>query len=244
MLKVINWKSDFGLFVLCLVVSMIVSLLIGLTGLMAGIVFAGFIGMLLLLLIILNDYKHGFLVLISFSFFMFHLYRVAPLMPYFPVGVVIEILLALLLVAIIIKYVNGYSLSGDLIKNPVTVALGIYCLYSFVLLFNPASKAIIGRVQGLREIIAYWVLFFVAIHVFQKRSFVNFFLHFWLALALIAALYGIYQEFFGLQDWELKWLYSQPDQGSLAIVWGHIRKWSFLSDINAFGLLMAYSAIV
>lgn len=198
-----------------------------------------------LLLIILNNYRNGFLLMTVYAFFMFHLYRlVRPAIDNIPMGVGIEIFLMLLLASILFQKSKGKNDDKELYKNPITTVLVIYVSFSLLELLNPLSRAVTGRVLALREIVAYAILFFVSIQAFKTRSFINFYLHFWIFFALLAALYGIYQEVFGLQDWELEWMYAQPDGGKLAMVQGHLRKWSFLSDINSFGLLMAYGGIV
>src|SRR5262249_5735551 len=113
-----------------------------------------------------------------------------------------------------------------------------------LMLFHPASKGITGRVFAMRDIYAIAITFFIVIHIFKTRGHIEKFTRFWMFLALLAALYGMYQQHFGLQNWELDWLYLNPENAKLAMVAGTIRKWSFLSDINAFGLFMAYAAII
>src|SRR5690606_23880448 len=65
----------------------------------------------------------------------------------------------------------------------------------------------------------------------------------WVVLAAIVAAYGLYQEFFGLNAREVQWIYSNPARPGLYFIWGHMRKFSFLSDPSAYGLFMAFSGL-
>jgi len=229
---------------LCSIPPLIAAVIIAQTNEWVGLAFLGLILLCFVLLIVFNNYRDGFLLLTIYAFIMFQLFRIVrPTIDNVPMGVGVEILLMLLLMSVAFKNAKEKK-DPELYKNPITHALMIYVGFSLLILFNPLSRAVMGRVMALREISAFAIAFVVALQVFKTRSFIFRYLNFWIFLALVAALYGIYQEAFGLQSWELSWLYSQPDQGKLAIVWGHIRKWSFLSDINSFGLLMAYGAIV
>jgi len=61
---------------------------------------------------------------------------------------------------------------------------------------------------------------------------------------LLVALYALKQEYIGIESFELRWLHATPERFKLAFIWGHLRKWSFLSDISAFGLFAAYTGLV
>ncbi|MBL7856242.1 MAG: O-antigen ligase family protein [Cyclobacteriaceae bacterium] len=78
-------------------------------------------------------------------------------------------------------------------------------------------------------------------NVFTSKNDVRFFTKFWLAIALLAALYGMHQEHVGFTSFEIR---SASANGGLKPIWGRIRKWSFLSDVSAFGLFMSYSATI
>lgn len=230
---------------LCIGASFSLAVLISRTSSAIGVIVLLGIVALFAVFFILHSYHNGFLLLVVFAFFMFQVYRLFPDAPYFPLGTLIEGFLALLFLSIMLHSVKGNDeLDKSVLHNPITIALVIYVAYSFLLLFHPLSTGTTNRVLAMRETATVALLFFITIHVFRERSFIFSFTDFWIFLALIAGLYGIKQEVFGLADWELRWLYSQPDEGKLAMVWGHVRKWSFLSDINAFGLLMAYGGIV
>jgi len=240
-----RYRDKFWTAIVCLVVSLGSAWVVSIGGLIAGVAILGLVLSLGILLFIFNNYRDGFLLLLLYGFFMFHIYRMLPASPAsFPMGTIVEILLVLISISILLHQTNDGHLNAGFYKNPISLALLMFSSYTILLLFHPLSAAITGRILAVREIVMLLLLYFISIHVFRTYSFIYRFAGVWIFLALMAALYGIYQEVFGLQSWELKWLYSGPDHGRLAIIWGHIRKWSFLSDINAFGLLMSYSGLV
>src|SRR5690349_23948019 len=198
-----KYQHELRLAFICLPASVLMALGISFFGLYAGIAAVALLIVLFLLIVVFNNYRDGFLLLIIYAFSMFQVYRVAPALPYFPLGVIVEILLFVLLASILVKHQRANRIESVYYRNPVFIALLIYCLYSILILLNPASKSIMGRVVGVREIASYLILFIVTIHVFQTSSYVYFFTHFWIFLALIAALYGIKQEILGLESWEL-----------------------------------------
>src|SRR5688500_13650711 len=62
-------------------------------------------------------------------------------------------------------------------------------------------------------------------------------------MAAVVAFCGIYQEYFGLTDFEWEWMNSAPGRLDLYLIWGKLRKFSMLSDPSAFGLFMAASCL-
>jgi putative inorganic carbon (HCO3(-)) transporter len=224
----------------------LISILIFKTGVAGGIMAVGGIGAMLLVLLVFNNYRDGFLLIVFYSFFMFHIYRIIPpSMAGIPVGVGVDLLLVLVLLSVLVhKQRPGEKLESSSYKNPVIYAFMIFLGYTMLLLLHPSSRSVLGRVVAVREMIMLVTSLLIVLHVFRTDKMIKFFLKFWIFFATLAALYGIYQEIFGLQDWELRWLNSNPETAKLAFIWGHYRKWSFLSDINAFGLFMSYAGIV
>lgn len=226
--------------------SVLSSFLIYKAGIVAGLAVVFMMVSFGALIVYVNSYRTGYYLTVLFAFFMFHLSRILPeALQVVPLGAVVELLLALVVFAVINHSVAGTDkLDKRMYNNALAYALFIYLAFYILMLFHPASKGVTGRIFAMRDIYAMMVTFFIVIHFFQTRKHIENFTRFWLVLAFLAAAYGAYQQYFGLQQWELDWLYLNPENAKLAMVAGQIRKWSFLSDINAFGLFMAYSAIV
>jgi putative inorganic carbon (HCO3(-)) transporter len=222
------------------------SYLIYKAGIVAGLAVMFMMVSVGVVLVYINSYRTGYYITVLFTFFMFHLSRLLPVsLQVIPLGAVVEALLALTAFALMVHILPGADrLDHRMYRNPLAYAVGIYLLFYILMLFHPGSHGITGRIFAMRDIYAIAITFFIALHFFQTRQHIENFTRFWMFLALLAALYGIYQQYFGLQKWELDWLYLNPENAKLAMVAGTIRKWSFLSDINAFGLFMAYAAII
>jgi hypothetical protein len=86
-------------------------------------------------------------------------------------------------------------------------------------------------------------LFFAFFHLFLSIEEVKKFTILWIVLGTIVGLYGIWQEYIGLSQAELNWVYSNPGRTDLLVIWGHMRKFSLLSDPSAFGLFMAFTSL-
>lgn len=226
--------------------SVLSSVLIYKAGIIAGIAVLFMMVAFGAVLVYVNSYRTGYYLTVLFTFFMFHISRILPeSLQVVPLGAVVELLLALVAFAVLNHSIPGNDkLDKRMYNNSLAYGLFIFLFFYVLMLFHPASKGITGRIFAMRDIYAVGITFFIVIHFFQTRKQIESFTRFWMFLAFLAATYGIFQQYFGLQKWELDWLYLNPENAKLAMVAGTIRKWSFLSDINAFGLFMAYSAII
>ena len=185
--------------------------------------------------------KFGFFLTMFLSFFIFIIKR------YFgdelPVGAAIEVLLFITFVGIFVKKTGRNATSWRYIDNPITYVYLIYTAYIFIQAFNPDMDSMLGWLFIVRKLAGFLMAFFIVLHVFDLK-FLKFFLKFWLCLALLAALYGCYQEWFGFLQFEENWVRQDELRFRLYYIDGHFRKFSFLSDPAAFGILMAISGLL
>lgn len=195
--------------------------------------------------VIFSNYRLGFWLLIIYSYFFFEIGRLLPVE--LPLGIVVEVFLVMITLAIFIRN-SREEIPTDVwegFKNPVGYAFIGLCVYDMLELLNPLSHSIPARVTAIRETLMLILIYFTASNTLTSFSIVKVFTKLWLFLALLAALYGMYQEYVGVPNYAMQWLYKAgPEAYNLAFIWGHLRKWSFLSDIGAFGLYMGFSAIV
>jgi putative inorganic carbon (hco3(-)) transporter len=233
------------LFVILSVVVIGVSFLIANFG--AGVA----IGIVLLLVatgvtaVILSNHQAGFNIMLVYSFFFFEVGRLLGVD--LPLGAMIEVLLILIAISILVHHSkeNFDESPWSVFKNPIGTALIVYSVYAMLEMFNPLSHSISARLIGIRETLMVLLLFFACMHVFNNMNFIRYFNKVWLFLALLAALWAFYQEWVGMPEYAMRWLLKGgPEAYKLAFIWGHLRVWSFLSDISGFGLFMGYSAIV
>lgn len=226
-------------------VVVLVSFLIANAGMGVGILILILLAGLCLAAAIFANFKTGFLILVVYAYFMFEIGRLLGVD--LPLGTLIEVFLALIFFSILTyRYREGIEESiWEVFKNPIGIALLVYSGYAMLEMFNPFSHSIAARLTGIRETVMMLLLFICCMYVFTDFKYIKFFTKFWLFFALLAALYGIYQDNVGMPAYAMAWLYKGGPEGvKLAMIWGHLRVWSFMSDISGFGLYMAFSAIV
>lgn len=189
-----------------------------------------------------SDLHVGFYLFFIYSFFMFYLGRL--LWPIeIPVGVFFDFFIVLLLIAIGIKRYKNELKPQAIFKDLVGKAILVYCAYDLFCLFNPFAISFTTSLPGIRNAFYFLTCFYLFYVLLRTEKQIKDYTNVWIFLSLLAALYGLYQEYVGLMDWELKWIQRDERAFELVYQWGKIRKWSFLSDVSSMGILMSYGAI-
>lgn len=239
-----KFNNFFGLIIL-LVFSLMAVLAITMTGLKGGLMVLAIITGFPLVLYSLINNRFGYMLLIVFTAFMAFITRVLAID--IPFGVGIDILLLLMLFGIIVEYIfseNRQRISREFsFTNPISIAVFIWIAYLLLQVANP-SGTVAGWMFGLRGILRFLAVFIIAQRVFNSLNFVHFFTEFFVALGLVIAGYGIYQEFAGLPAFDLQWARLTPERINLLFIQGKWRKWSILSDPAIYGLFMSFGGIV
>ncbi|MEO5996776.1 MAG: O-antigen ligase family protein [Chitinophagaceae bacterium] len=154
-----------------------------------------------------------------------------------PIGILVEVFTYVLWVAVLRKSVQLQTDNSKFWNNKVTVMQFIIVLYYLLELANPAMHSTIGWLFFFRKQISYLLLYFIAFCVLDSFDKIKFYLKFWVAFALVIALYGIKQQWLGFADFEKTWLQSDPVLIKLYFQAGFLRKFSILTDPAAFGTL-------
>jgi putative inorganic carbon (hco3(-)) transporter len=238
-------KTPLLLFGVLTAVVLLASFLIAMGGVGAAIAILILLAGLCVAAAVFSNYKNGFLMMVVYSYFFFEIGRLMPIE--LPLGAFVEVFLILITLSILVhRHREGIDGSAwEVFRNPIGTALLVYSGYAMLEMFNPYSHSISARLVGIRETVMMLLLFFSCMHVFTNFNYIKYFTKFWLFFALLAALYGIYQEIFGMPAYAMAWLMKGgPEAYKLAFIWGHLRVWSFMSDISGFGLYMAYAAII
>lgn len=223
---------------LLIVISIAVTYMIVVNGVVAGPIAIVAVAGLFLVASILRDYRVGYYALFSMGMLMFYIDRIIHIP--IPLGIVYDALAALVFIALFIH--NKDKRDWTLFKNPITIMFVVITLYQLMQFFNPNAVSHVGWVVSLRNNISF-LLYVVCFQMFSSLKAVMKFATVWIVFAAIIALYGIYQEIFGLTDFEWEWMYSSPDRLGLYLIWGKLRKFSMLSDPSSFGLFMAFSSL-
>jgi hypothetical protein len=226
-----------AIFSLLLLLSLAVTYLMAQRGVVVGVfVMLASLGAVLFVLI-LKDYRIGFYFLFLMGVFMFYVDRILGLT--FPLGTVYDALVGLVFFAL---FVNKRERDWTLFKNPVTITFLILILYQMLQLLNPNATSVVAWLVSLRNNISF-LIYVICFHMFFSLKEVKKFTMAWIGVAIVTALYGIYQKLFGLLGFEQAWMNEDPNRIDLYVIWGQLRAFSFLSDPSSFGLFTGASAL-
>jgi putative inorganic carbon (HCO3(-)) transporter len=221
-----------------LVVALLVPYLMVHVGIIIGPLIAGTIFVLGFFVLMLKDYKLSVYACFFISVFMSYFDRAFDIP--IPMGVVLDVIAALSFFSIFLNPKDRPDWTD--LRHPITYFYIFIVVYQLLQAFNPNAVSIVGWVVSLRGNTSF-LLFLVFLHMFNSIDNLKKFTYVWLGLAVVVALYGIIQEKLGLTDFESRWVYSSPGRAKLLFIWGHMRKFSFLSDPSSFGLFTGFSGL-
>jgi putative inorganic carbon (hco3(-)) transporter len=159
-----------------------------------------------------------------------------------PGGLVMDFLILFYLLVMVVHIGRGGSWSFA--NNAVGMAVLVWIVYNLAQVANPFAESRLAWVYSVRGMAGILLFFYFCLYAIQSGQVVKTFVHLWIFLALLLAGYGLYQEFVGLQPFEIEWIKKDPIRYSLFYNWGRYRKFSFFSDPTTFGITVAYSALL
>lgn len=233
-----RFNSPLGYSVL-LLVGLLFAVLVGyLKFLGAALVLVISIGMPILLYSVYN-LRAGVLIAITITFFVLAVVR------YFsdlPLGLVLDVFLALMFIGLLIKLVDGRRLPG--FYQPLSYLVLAWIVYNLIQVANPWAASRLAWVYTIRSVAGILLLYFIVLYAANSLKFVSNFFKLWIGLAFLGCLYGLKQEFLGFSTFEHNWVLSDEERFSLIFNWGKFRRFSFFSDPTVFGVLMAYTSLL
>ncbi|NQZ78815.1 MAG: hypothetical protein HRT61_22275, partial [Ekhidna sp.] len=140
----------------------------------------------------------GIYILITASFFLSVGLR---LIPQIPIGMSIDFLILLMLVGKIFRI--QFERDWSRLKSPLTVIIAIWVLYNLSQIANPWAASRTAFFYVIRPAVGYLMLYFLIWDTVKGTREVNHFFNYVLFLGWIAAMWGIYQFFFGYFGWEM-----------------------------------------
>lgn len=221
-----------------LLFSIAAAIVIAFFGLKAGII--GIIGIIAapaLYVTIVNP-RIGIIISIIVSYFLMFAEKFTS----FPVGTIMDGLLALLIFGFFLKQKKRQD--WKIFKNPVSVMVLIWIGYNFIEVANPAAESRLAWVYTIRTVAVVLLMYFIFLYHISTVQFIRLIFKIWIALSLVAALYGLKQELFGFFSFEQAWLDANPSARSLYFIGDTWRKFSIFSDPVTFSYNMVISAIL
>jgi hypothetical protein len=156
------------------------------------------------------------------------------------VGLLIEATLVLALGAMLIQV--SFQREWRRWLSVLTLPVLVYCFYQLVQVFNPNTPTLFHRIFGLRAILVYLVPFLAALLLIRRRRHVVACLAVWVGCTGLAALYGLWQQFVGLNNYERWWIYANA--ATHILPGGRLRIFSTLGSADAFGMYMAIGVVL
>jgi len=180
----------------------------------------------------------GIFTMISISYFLAGVNRA---MPDVPLGLVVDFMVVFL--AFGVYYKNLYVKDWSFARSPIARMVLVYMGYVFASVANPIGNKMC-YIYTIRSMAGYMIMFFIISFVIKTKAHIKMFVKLWLILSLLAALYGLKQEHFGLAAFEDAWVHADPKRYWLMFQWGHLRKFSFLAGPADFGIHIGYTALL
>lgn len=159
-----------------------------------------------------------------------------------PIATFVEVLVLVLFIGTYWQAGKDENQKGNLLKYPISILLIINALYYVVELFNPHMGPPAGWLFTGKRLIAEILFFVISYRLINTPDRFRYFIKFWIVMSLIAAMYGCFQQWFGLLPMELNSL----DDREFGILFqgGVIRKFSFLEGVVTFGSLCGFMAVI
>ena len=159
-----------------------------------------------------------------------------------PLGLSIDGLMVLMVVAIFFKYLSD-GIDFTLLRRDIVYLMLIWFGYSVMEFFNPAALSRTAWFYAMRGVSLYPLLLIpIALLIFSKLKHLYGFLVFWAIFSLLASLKGLQQRYIGLDAGEQYWL---DTVGAIThIINGKLRIFSFFSDAGQFGAAQGAAGIV
>lgn len=188
--------------------------------------------------VVLMDYGIGMYLVFLMGVFMFYIDRIMNIE--FPTGTIYDALVAFVFISMFLNSKKRRDWTG--FQNPITITFIIIIAYQLLQFFNPNSGSPFAWLVSLRGNVSF-LIYVICFQLFSSLKEVKRFTGIWIGVALLVALYAFYQEIFGLTDFEWRWMNAKPERLGLYLIWGVLRKFSFLSDPSSFGIFTAASAL-
>ena len=180
----------------------------------------------------------GIYILITISFFLSVALR---LITNIPIGLFIDFLILLMLIG------KGYQLQHDRawyrLKSPLTLVLLIWVGYNLAQIANPWAASRTAFFYVIRPAVGYLMLYFFIWDTIKGTKAVNNIFQYILLLGWIAAIWGIYQFFFGYFEWEMAHV-LRTETVHLVFNEGRWRSFGPIGSPAQYGIIMALLACV
>jgi len=201
------------------------------------VVFASIIGIAIGIYSLLN-YEFGFYFCLGLGFVIFFLGRIIG--EWFPIGVIVDIQILLTFLGLLIHKITRRDSIFKYSNHIISYVYLFYLSFLILQIFNPNMFSIAGWFLIVRKFLQFLLVYILGLNLFTNIQKIDFFFRFIIIISTLTGLYGCYQEWFGLFQFETDWIFSDSKRVGLYMLYdGTFRIFSTLSDPAAFGITMA-----
>lgn len=184
--------------------------------------------------------RFGIITILVAAYFILWIIRLG--LVAFPLGTLMDGLLALLILGLIIK--QKYEPDWTFVKNPISIVIIIWIGYNFIQVINPSAESKLAWLYTIRTVALVMLNYFIFSYHIRSKKFIQQIIKIWLGLSVIGALYAFKQQYIGFFGFEEEYLYSDPSIAGLLFIGGEWRKFSIFSDPVAFSYTMVVSSLL
>ena len=208
-----------------------------------GIKVGGVLGALLigspLIIASMFNLKFGISFTLVLSFIFLGVKRV---LDDIPLGILMDVMILVMLFGLFIRQIGEKDWSFA--KNPITKIVLVWIVYNFLEVANPWAESRLAWLYTIRNLIGFSIMYFLLMYSINSKKYIFWLIKLWIFMMTLAMLYGYYQEFFGLQQFELNWIMETPGRYALLYQAGRFRMFSFFSDPLVYGFSMAFTSML
>ena len=180
----------------------------------------------------------GIYILITASFFLSVGLR---LIPNLPIGMSIDFLILMMLIGKAFRL--QYDRDWFRLKSPLTIIILIWVAYNLAQIANPWAASRTAFFYVIRPAVGYLMLYFLIWDTVKGTKEVNNIFNYVLFLGWIAAMWGLYQFFFGYFNWEMAHV-LRTDTVHLVFNHGRWRSFGPIGSPAQYGIIMASLACI
>lgn len=160
-----------------------------------------------------------------------------------PLGIVIEPTGYLAAISVLAAQYRKRQNSTDFWKTPISLMMLLIFSFYIMEAFNPEIPNRLGWFKFFRKEIIYLLFYYISFLMLDSLEKIRRFVKLWIILAVVVALWGIKQQWFGFTAYEDAWIHSDPNITILLFQGGMFRKFSLLPDPAAFGVMAASTSL-
>ncbi len=205
----------------------------------------GIVGFVLALCVVVPcmvNAEVGLYVNLFFCFFVCHFSRYF-FHDYSMIGSAADVLILATLSSFVVKRINLRQSVREFARSRAVVWILLLDAYVLVELYNPGAHSFEGWYIAFRKSLEVMLLLFIAFNVFDSYAKVRRYIIVLFVACALTGLYGCWQQWHGLFDFERVWVMADDTRFALIFIQGDFRKFSTMSDPTAYGIIMAACAL-